>query len=133
MGSADSFAVPAEVAKTMCQEFHKGKPADVRPKAIEDCLAQMTIDPPARQLPDTREERLFPGLNVFQSFTGLFALIAVLYFVPAVVAFSRKKANRTAILVLNIFLGWTFIGWVIALVWAVMQDTHDNVAPKSPS
>jgi len=26
--------------------------------------------------------------------------------------------NMDAILILNLFLGWTFLGWVIALVWA---------------
>lgn len=38
------------------------------------------------------------------------------YFIPAIVG--RKKANFTAIFVLNFFLGWTLLGWVIALVWA---------------
>lgn len=41
-----------------------------------------------------------------------------LYFLPATVAHSRKNPNTLAVFVLNLFLGWTFIGWVIALVWA---------------
>ena len=46
------------------------------------------------------------------------SLIFVLYFLPAVIAFLRTHHNRYAILLLNIFLGWTFLGWLASLVWA---------------
>jgi len=46
----------------------------------------------------------------------------VIYFLPFVVAIVNKKKNTSAIFVLNLFLGWTGIGWVIALIWAVMND-----------
>lgn len=46
------------------------------------------------------------------------AFVLFVYFVPAIIAWQRRHRHRVAILVLNIFLGWTFIGWVIALVWA---------------
>ena len=42
-----------------------------------------------------------------------------LYFIPTVIALARKRHNSLAIFVLNFFLGWSLIGWVIALVWAV--------------
>ena len=34
----------------------------------------------------------------------------------------RGKSNTFAILLLNLFLGWTFIGWIVALVWSVTSD-----------
>ena len=43
---------------------------------------------------------------------------AFIYFLPWVIARGRKHHNSDAILVLNLFLGWTVLGWVIALVWA---------------
>jgi len=43
-----------------------------------------------------------------------------IYFLPAIIG--RKKKNATAICVLNLFLGWTFFGWLVALVWSVMKD-----------
>jgi Superinfection immunity protein len=46
----------------------------------------------------------------------------VLYFLPAIIAFAREKGDAVSILVLNLLLGWTAIGWVIALVWALRQD-----------
>jgi hypothetical protein len=52
----------------------------------------------------------------------LIAVVAfVLHFLPALVAWNRRAENFVWILLINIFFGWTLIGWVIALVWA-MQD-----------
>jgi pheromone shutdown protein TraB len=51
-------------------------------------------------------------------------LLLVLYFIPSFVAEHNKKANSTAIFVLNLFLGWTFIGWIIALIWATTKEAH---------
>ena len=42
-----------------------------------------------------------------------------LYLLPAMVAAGRKHRSGTAITALNILLGWTFVGWVAALVWAL--------------
>lgn len=55
-------------------------------------------------------------------------LFCIPYFVPAIVAYSRRKTNRGAILALNIFLGWTLVGWIIALVWALKTDMVDSTA-----
>lgn len=46
------------------------------------------------------------------------AVLAVFYLVPVIVARSRKCSATAGIAVINIFLGWTFLGWVVALAWA---------------
>lgn len=46
------------------------------------------------------------------------AFILGIYFLPDWVAQSRGHPNRGSIFVLNLFLGWTFLGWVAALIWA---------------
>lgn len=61
-------------------------------------------------------------------FIGAIILLIVLffimfYFLPSIIAGSKKKRNAGAIFALNLLLGWTFIGWVIAFVWSL---THDN-------
>lgn len=43
---------------------------------------------------------------------------AAVYFFPLVVAIMRSHHNAASIAVINIFLGWTFLGWVIALAMA---------------
>ena len=40
------------------------------------------------------------------------------YFVPSLVAMYRRHRKVLAIFVLNLLLGWTFVAWAIALVWA---------------
>lgn len=50
------------------------------------------------------------------------------YCIPLVVAQQRRHRNTMAIGALNILLGWTFLGWVAALVWACT----DNVMPQVP-
>lgn len=47
-----------------------------------------------------------------------------LYFLPAIIAAARQTHNATGILLLNIFLGWTLIGWVIALVLAICSEPY---------
>jgi ABC-type Na+ efflux pump permease subunit len=51
---------------------------------------------------------------------GLIGVSIVLYFLPSIVG--RRKRNAGAIFVLNLFLGWSLIGWVVAMVWAVAKD-----------
>lgn len=45
-----------------------------------------------------------------------------MYFIPTIAGFIRNKSNKMAILILNLFLGWTLLGWVVALVWAFTKD-----------
>ncbi len=53
----------------------------------------------------------------------IFILVMLgLYFVPSIIANTKKKKNAGAVLALNIFLGWTFIGWIVAFIWAVAND-----------
>jgi len=41
-----------------------------------------------------------------------------LYFLPLIVAVLRKAPNVGSVAVINFFLGWTLIGWVVALAMA---------------
>lgn len=52
----------------------------------------------------------------------------VLYFLPTLVADSRKHPNATSIFVLNLLLGWTVIGWVGSLVWAYSKISEVQTA-----
>jgi len=65
-------------------------------------------------------------------------LSLLIYFLPTIIG--RNKVNATAIFMLNLFLGWTFLGWVIALIWACTQDSameqlareRMNMPPPAP-
>jgi len=58
--------------------------------------------------------------------------MVALYFVPTTVAVRRRHHNTSAIFALNLLLGWTFVGWVISLVWAliVVQRPSPIGAPQ---
>jgi hypothetical protein len=43
--------------------------------------------------------------------------------IPTIVGW--RKQNHGAILALNLFLGWTLVGWVVALVWAMTNDAPE--------
>jgi hypothetical protein len=60
----------------------------------------------------------------------LLVLVAFLYFVPAAFAAHRGHPNKGAIFVLNLLLGWTYLGWVVALIWA---STAISPQEKLPS
>ena len=69
-------------------------------------------------------------MNDSYRLVGGFILIAVffiVYFLPTICA--GKNRNQTAIFVLNLFLGWTLIGWIVALVWACMDQPKNRPAP----
>ena len=49
-----------------------------------------------------------------------------IYLLPTWIALSRHKRNTASIAVLNVFLGWTAIGWVVALIWAVAHEPPEG-------
>lgn len=63
---------------------------------------------------------------------GLLILLVLilLYLLPAIVAAKRNHHQFGAITLLNILLGWTTIGWIVALIWsfsAVRQQKEQVV------
>jgi hypothetical protein len=69
------------------------------------------------------------GANV----AGFFALSVILlasvglYLLPTYEAWRNKHPNAASIALLNVFLGWSLIGWVVSLVWAFKHQ--DAPAP----
>jgi len=56
---------------------------------------------------------------------GLMIILAGLYFLPTIIGF--RKRNAGAIFALNLLLGWTVIGWVVALIWALTNDGPQTI------
>jgi hypothetical protein len=51
------------------------------------------------------------------------ALIAV-YFLPAIIAGGRNTRNQGGIVALNVLLGWTLVGWLLAAIWAITEKAE---------
>jgi hypothetical protein len=58
-------------------------------------------------------------------FDVLIASLLVFYFVPMADAWDQAHPDAVAISLLNIFLGWTCVGWIAALVWARTESPVD--------
>lgn len=56
-------------------------------------------------------------------------VLVVLYFLPTFIAAARKVPNLGSVAVINIFLGWTFIGWVVALAMSARSAPAQQPAP----
>lgn len=57
----------------------------------------------------------------------IYALIIFgMYFLPAFIAWARKHRNGVAIFILTLLLGWTGLGWIVALVWACTSNVRSK-------
>jgi hypothetical protein len=66
-----------------------------------------------------------------------FFLGFLLYITPAVVAWDRQHPHVRWIWALTLLLGWTGIGWLLALIWALQSSGanrgHPHAKPADPS
>ena len=65
------------------------------------------------------------------SMSAMFLILCIggffVYWLPTIIAWSRGHHNLMAIGLTNFFLGWTFIGYIVALIWA-----HTKVQVDAP-
>ncbi|MBE8158439.1 MAG: superinfection immunity protein [Betaproteobacteria bacterium] len=62
--------------------------------------------------------------------TILLIILAIVYFIPSLIG--NEKQHAAGIFVVNLFLGWTLLGWVVALAWALSSPKSEkaNIASK---
>jgi hypothetical protein len=66
-------------------------------------------------------------MHILGFFPLFFGFPFLMYFLPTIIAIVRGKRDVVGILLLNMFLGWTVIGWFIALIWAAKADVPPYV------
>lgn len=59
------------------------------------------------------------------------AVLIGLYFLPTIVA-AQRGHGITGIFLLNFILGWTGIGWIALLLWALLSDPCSCVRYPAP-
>jgi hypothetical protein len=66
--------------------------------------------------------------NSGDALVGLLVLagILALYFLPTLIAVNRAHRNAGPIFVINLFLAWTFVMWVIVLAWSFSDNTRQK-------
>ena len=50
-----------------------------------------------------------------------------MYWLPTLIALVRQTPSALGIAMLNFFLGWTVIGWIVALLWALAANTSPQI------
>jgi cytochrome c biogenesis protein CcdA len=70
------------------------------------------------------------GGDIMDSLIILLGILAI-YFASVINAMLRDHRNTGAIGTLNFFLGWTLIGWVMALTWSMTDHVRPTAVSKS--
>ena len=60
--------------------------------------------------------------------------VIFVYLLPSIFACGRNHTNAGPIIVINLFTGWSLIGWVAALAWSLSHqpETPPNAIPAFP-
>jgi hypothetical protein len=64
------------------------------------------------------------SLSIWHWMIILFGL--AVYLIPSIVATARHHHNSLSILLLNIFFGWSGLGWIGALIWACTTTSQEK-------
>lgn len=89
--------------------------------SLEPVLAPQSwpVAPPSWQAPAVMTDRRDLGSAVV-AIAWVVAALSFGYMLPWAIAATRGKSNHAAVAIVNFFLGWSLIGWVVALVMACM-------------
>jgi hypothetical protein len=58
---------------------------------------------------------------------SFFLFVCAMYWLPTLIAVVRRTPSAMGVAALNFFLGWTVIGWIVALVWALASSPVPQV------
>jgi len=52
------------------------------------------------------------------------------YVLPTLVAWGRKHRSAPAITFVNIVLGWSGLGWLIAMIWSLTGNVREDAPAR---
>lgn len=64
-------------------------------------------------------EAYVQGFAILLVLSPLVVALLCLYLLPYLIACKRRHPNHRPILVINLGLGWSVVGWILCLAWAV--------------
>jgi hypothetical protein len=62
----------------------------------------------------------------------LMGIVLTIYLLPGIIALQRKHKNANPLFIVNLFFGWTFIGWVGCLAWSLSYQEPRPATAKQP-
>ena len=76
------------------------------------------------------------SISIIIATLSLVVISVLFYLIPTIIATRKKHPQKIPIILVNILLGWSFIVWIVALVWACMNSTpkvlHIHEEAKEP-
>lgn len=60
----------------------------------------------------------------------LLCLFLSFYFLPTIVACYNNEENTIWIFLVNLTTGWTSLGWILALLWAILERDGSDLVEK---
>lgn len=69
---------------------------------------------------------------MLEGIVGVVAIIVgviaslLFYFLPGIIASARDHNNKLPIWILTLLTGWSTIGWIIALIWSLTDNTKSK-------
>lgn len=92
------------------------------PKKWDD-MTQQEKDQEAKRIKDTAATFAGLGVATLLGFACLALVGFIIQLIPGIIASMRGHSSAAAIWCLCIFLGWTGVGWILALVWSLADPT----------
>ena len=62
---------------------------------------------------------------------SLAIFILFFYPLPSLIAATRTAEHSVSILLINLLFGWTVLGWIAALIWAVIEKPGELKPPNA--
>ena len=56
----------------------------------------------------------------------LIGSVLIVYFLPTVIGLAKRNPDTYSIFAINLWLGWTVVGWITALGWALDHERRHN-------
>jgi len=90
------------------------------PEPADAVVTSPSIEPPTQTATETTSQS--SSINPIWIIVGV---AAALYFLPSLIA--SQKGRFLATFVANLAFGWTLLGWIIVLIWALMPSSKPRV------
>ncbi len=98
------------------------------PTANPSASSSRTIVPSAGPSRTRNRGFIGPLITDLLALGGTFLAVGfVMYFIPTLIARGRQAQHTVALFALNLLLGWTLIGWVAAIIWALRGGKNNQL------
>lgn len=112
-----ALIVPTSIEPTKAEAYYSNQYQEA---SIAQIQTQPEVILAQYEEPSTPDYSEAPPEAVPIAILLFITVVIFIYFIPTVIAFTRGSNLSAAVLVINLFLGWSILGWIAALVMAVL-------------